>query len=193
MPAGGAATPLIGALGLLERAIGYTRGSLQLVTPDCLPHPTPCQDWDLDELLHHMDDSLAALQEAADIGYVDLQPPGSSPTGDIVGRLRARACALLGAWAGSDGTAPVSVGGSPLETDMLACAGALEILVHGWDVARACAAHRPLPSPLAEELQELVPLLVTDRDRPIRFAAALDVPPLSCAGDRLLAALGRRP
>ena len=32
---------------LLERAMGYTLGSLVLVTPDDMANPTPCAAWDL--------------------------------------------------------------------------------------------------------------------------------------------------
>lgn len=64
---------------------------------------------------------------------------------------------------------------------------------HGWDVARACGQHHPIPPPLAEEMLELAPLFVTDADRTARFAAPIDVPPLASPGDRLIAFLGRRP
>jgi uncharacterized protein (TIGR03086 family) len=79
-----------------------------------------------------------------------------------------------------------------LRSDLLAAAGSLEIAVHGWDVAQACGVDRPLPAALALELLEVVPLLVSDADRPRRFAEPLDVPRGAPAGTRLLAALGRR-
>ena len=59
---------------LLERAVGYTRTSLQLVAGTDLTAPTPCARWDLLGLLRHMNDALAAFTEAAEIGYVDLVP-----------------------------------------------------------------------------------------------------------------------
>src|SRR3954454_10141432 len=89
---------------LLERAVGYTRGSLQLVGPTSLTASTPCRGWDLHALLRHMNDSLATFTEAAEIGYVDPVPvrdtgPGSDPSRVLVERLRGHACALLAAWA----------------------------------------------------------------------------------------------
>jgi uncharacterized protein (TIGR03086 family) len=193
MPTGSATPPLVGALGLLERAIGYTRTCLSLVTAEEMGRSTPCGRWDLRALLHHMDDSLAALQEAADVGYVDLAPGCGDAPVDIVGRLRTGACSLLGAWSRNDGAALVSVAGSPMTAGVLASTGALEVAVHGWDVARTCGVHRPLPPQLAEEMLDLVPLLVSDRDRPGRFAGPVDVPLLSPPGDRLIAYLGRHP
>src|SRR6266511_4033250 len=63
--------PPIGGVALLERATGYTLGSLHLVTPAAMERPTPCRDWDLRALLAHMDDALVALQEAVDLACVD--------------------------------------------------------------------------------------------------------------------------
>jgi uncharacterized protein (TIGR03086 family) len=80
-----------------------------------------------------------------------------------------------------------------MPSTLLACTGALEISVHGWDVARACGHDRPLPVPLAVDLLSVAPLLVDDADRPGRFAGPVDVPPSAGAGDRLLAFLGRQP
>lgn len=177
---------------LLERAVGYTRTSLQLVAHADLAAPTPCARWDLLALLRHMNDALAAFTEAAAIGYVDLVPVrGTDPGAELVERLKGRACALLAAWAHHPETDSIVVGDRALRSDLLAAAGALEIAVHGWDVARACGVQRPVPPALALELLDVMPLLVHDGDRPHRFAEPVDVPLHAPPGIRLLAALGR--
>jgi uncharacterized protein (TIGR03086 family) len=172
---------------LLERAVAYTLGSLRAVTPAALSRPTPCHDWDLRDLLEHLTDSLMALREAAEIGHVDLDPPTGTPE-DPIATTRDQAARVLGAWTTQDGR-EVSIGGCPLTTDIVARAGALEIAVHGWDIARACGCARPIPRALADELYPLALLLVSDADRPDRFA-----PPVTpdTPADRLLAYLGRR-
>lgn len=182
----------IGGVALLERAVQFTLGSLHLVTPDAMARPTPCTKWDLRALLVHMIDSLAALEEALDLGYVvpDLAVDVNT---DPVAALRARACKLLGACANTTGEAPVSVAGCPLSTSLVTRAGAVEVTVHGWDVARACGSRRPIPPALARELLPLLPMLVVARDRPGRFAAPAGVSPLADAGEQVLAFLGRRP
>ena len=183
--------PLDGS-GLLERAVGYTRVSLQLVGTADLSGRTPCAQWSLLDLLRHMNDSLAALTEAAAIGYVDLVPVGGAETGQLlVDRLKGRACALLAAWARHPGEGDVAVADRELRSDLLAAAGSLEIAVHGWDVAQACGVDRPLPAALALDLLDVVPLLVGDADRPGRFAERIDVPVHARPSTRLLAALGR--
>jgi uncharacterized protein (TIGR03086 family) len=189
---------------LLGRAVDYTRGSLLLVAGTALDARTPCDRWDLHALLRHMVDSLAAFTEAAEIGYVDLVPvradPGTHPIEEpapelvegLVEALKQRACALLSAWTHHPGPVPVAVADRELGSDLVAAAGALEIAVHGWDVAQACGADRPLPPGLALELLDVLPLLVHDADRPARFAEPVDVPVHARPSTRLLAALGRR-
>jgi len=198
-----AEAPLLDGPGLLERAVGYARVSLMLVDTADQTASTPCSGWDLRALLTHMNDSLAAFTEAAEVGYVDLVPVRTDDTaGDasgrlLVDRLQARACAVLGAWAHLEdrhptGPAMVSVGGREIPTDLLAAAGSLEIATHGWDVAQACGADRPLPPALALELLDVLPCLVGDSDRGTRFADPVDVPLHARPSTRLLAALGRR-
>ncbi|HEU0040806.1 MAG TPA: TIGR03086 family metal-binding protein [Jiangellaceae bacterium] len=186
------AAPLVGALVLLECALSYTCGCLRLVTDD-VGRPTPCRAWDLHALLIHMNDSLATLLEAAGLGYVDPDPADYDASAGIVATLHERAGSLLGAWTTYTGAPAVSVAGRPLSAGLLVCVGALEIVVHGWDVAQACGDHRPVPPLLAEELLVLAPLLVSESDRPSRFAAPVRVSPTGSASDRLLAFLGRQP
>ncbi|TNC18857.1 TIGR03086 family metal-binding protein [Amycolatopsis alkalitolerans] len=186
------AAALLGGVGLLERAVNYTLGSLHLVTAARLPRPTPCQDWTLHELLAHMDDSLRALSEAADLGQVGLDVPAPG-RGDPVTALKNRACHLLAAWCAAEAPGAVEVGDRTLTTGILTGAGAVEVAVHGWDVAQACGDRRPIPEPLAEELLELAPFFVTGEDRPVRFGPPRRVSPLAGASDRLLAFVGRDP
>jgi uncharacterized protein (TIGR03086 family) len=185
---------LIGALGLLERAVGYTRFSLHFVTPADLTRPTPCCEWDVRALLEHMSDSLTALHEAAVSGRVRLAPGDDHPAGDtdIVAAIQGKACALLGAWTRNDGADLIRIAGSPLTACVLASTGALEIAVHGWDLAQACRRRHPIPLPLAEELLELVPFLVSRQDRPARFASPVELLAAAPKDGQLLAALGRQ-
>jgi uncharacterized protein (TIGR03086 family) len=182
---------LLGGFGLLERAVNYTLGALHAVTRAEMSASTPCRSWDLRALLAHVEDSLLALHEAASLGHVDLES-GPRPAGDPIAAVRDRASDLLGAWTNT--TRPdATVGDAGLTSAILATAGALEVAVHGWDVARSVGRDRPIPPALAEEMLALSPLLVSDLDRPARFAAPVAVPARAAAGDRLLAFLGRRP
>ncbi len=191
---------LLDGVTLLERAVGYALGCLHLVTRDALSNSTPCRSWDLRALLRHMECSLTALYEAAETGRVNLEqsdheggPSLDSVIADPTHTVRDHACRLLGAWINAYGDDVVPVGGCPLTAGIVTSAGALELAVHGWDVARSCGSHRRIPSSLAQEMLQLVPLLVTQADRPARFAEPVEVSRLTDPSDQLIAFLGRRP
>jgi uncharacterized protein (TIGR03086 family) len=190
-----ASAALLGGVAVLERAIAYLLGSLALVTPEALDRPTPCEHWDLYDLLDHLDDSLAALHEAVDIGCVACGPsiPRSVAGAPIILRVRDRAIRLLGAWANTGGAPSVRIEDEPMTAALVAGAGAIEVAVHGWDVAQACGRPRPIPPELADELLDLSVLLVRGPDRPGRFGRPVAVPANGPPGDRLVAFLGRRP
>jgi uncharacterized protein (TIGR03086 family) len=181
---------LVGGVAVLERAVAYALGSLALVTPEGLGRPTPCRDWDLRDLLEHLLDSMAALQQAIEVGRVDRYP--APVAADVIGVARAQATRLLGTWANAEDSAAVRVEDSPVTAPLVAVAGAIEVTVHGWDVAEACGQRRPIPDELADELLDLAVLFIRGPDRPGRFGTPIGVPLEAAAGDRLLAFLGRR-
>ena len=196
MTAWPAATPVEAGTELLERAVSYTRASLSVVTADDLERSTPCREWRLVELLRHMDDSLQALHEAGATGQVRLPPDLEPAVGEsglrVVESLRRRACALLGAWSLRHAEEQVVVSGGVLPASLVALTGALEIAVHGWDVARACGVDRPLPDELARALLAVAPSLISAEDRGQRFAPAVPVAAGASASSRLLAHTGRQ-
>src|SRR5215472_9872358 len=135
--------------------------------------PTPCAGWDLGVLLAHVADSMDVFCEAIAAGPVAPGwPPGAGPCGDdLVVLLRWRAAGLLAACAGAGPDEHlVVIGGRRLPASMAAVAGALEITVHGWDIAAACGRPRPVPPGLAAVLLPVAPLLVTPATRRGLFA-----------------------
>lgn len=173
---------------LLERALAYTRGALVTITPAHLALPTPCTRWHLADLLGHMEDSLDAFAEGA-TGVIGLRSAAPAPVDARVATLQDKACRLLGAWAAA-ATALVEVGGRPVPVGTISRLAALEIAVHGWDVARTTGHDAVLPVDLAEALL------------PTALAVALEQhgefgPPVPVSADagpdrRLLGLLGRR-
>ena len=201
------AEPPSGATGLLAGAISYMLGVCVLVGPGEMALPTPCADWDLGMLLAHLSDSMAGLETAIRTGYLDLEHPPDRAAGEPLEILRDRAAELL--WAAYSYSGPeqfVAVGGLPVPAGLVACTGAVEIAVHGWDVSAArgrgsrggagcggagCGGVRPIPAGLATRMLRLGPLIVAGREG--LFAVPVDVPAQANPGDRLVGYLGRRP
>lgn len=180
------------AVELLERAIAYTRGSLLLVTEADLHRPTPCRAWSLLDLLRHMDDSLEAFTQAAHARTLSLVPAGTDAVGgELIDTICHRACGLLAHWL-PEPVGGVVVGEFSVPREVLGGAGALEITLHGWDVARSLGADRPIPPALALDLWPVAREHITDDDRPEPFGPALVVPDGASPQERLLAHAGRR-
>ncbi|MBA2954947.1 TIGR03086 family protein [Nocardioides sp. MAH-18] len=173
---------------LLERALAYTGTRLSEVDESRLGRRTPCADWRLDDLLAHMEDALDAFTEAAG-GAVPVHSAAGRP--GRVDVIRTKACELLGAWS-RPGPGDVLVGGVDLPSRMLVATAALEVTVHGWDVAQAVGSPVPIPEALAAALLPVARTAVAPADRGVRFAAPRPVPADAPAATRLLAHLGRR-
>jgi len=162
------------AVELLERAVDYTRLRLEDVTPAALTNPTPCRDWDLGQLLDHMDDALDAFTEAS-AGRIRLEPTPVS--GGVLERLRAKACRLIEAWSTPYDGSGVLVADLSLPTQLVLSAGALEVAVHGWDVGQATGRPAAIPAGLARELLPVARMLVGEADRPGRFGPEVPAVP----------------
>ena len=174
---------LPGAAGLLAGAIGYALAACVQLAPGELALPTPCAEWDLRMLLGHLGESMADLEAGLRGGRLDLHPdPLDShpldtlgPSGavgplscgdDPVEALRDCAANLLFACYATHGPDRfVLVGGLPLPAGIVACTGAVEIAVHGWDVCAARGRGGPIPARLATRMLRLCPLLVAGSAR----------------------------
>jgi uncharacterized protein (TIGR03086 family) len=188
--------------GLLVRAVRYALGAARLATPPRLPLPTPYARWDLRTLLHHVGDSMDALSEGLCTGFVQPGAPagggwaedGCAGPGGPLGGLSERAATLLCACAAA-GPAEnrVVIGDRELNTSLITMTGAVEIAVHGWDVAVTCGGPGTFPPGLASELLPVAALLAPRGGRAGLFADPVPVADLACPGDRLVAFLGRRP
>jgi uncharacterized protein (TIGR03086 family) len=183
-----------GAIGLLGGAISYTLGICALVAPGEMSRPTPCTEWDLNALLAHLGESMADLEAGIRTGQLGLEPDPAPAgcAGDPIEVLRDRAAELLCATYGfGDPGRFVAVGGLPMPADLVACTGAIEIAVHGWDVSAARGDGCPIPAALATRMLRFCPFLVADRAN--LFAVPVEVSAQASPGDKLIAYLGRDP
>jgi len=178
---------------LLRPAIDYALAAADAITPGLLRRPTPCLGWDLRMLLRHVNDSLAALTEAAGAGRVSVWPAAEPPGDDLAATFRERARALADACAAADHCdRAIGIGDRVVTLSTVAILGALEVTLHGWDISRACGPARPIPAPLAADLLVIAPTLVSGGREPL-FAPPVAVAPGLGPGDQLVAFLGRNP
>ena len=179
-------------LELLERALSWTRGVLVEVSDDLAGAPTPCADWTLLDLLRHMVDSLSALAEAATGSVALAAVPIDRTAGPeaLARSLCDLGCAVLGGWVHASAR-PVELGTRPLGRGVLTEVGALEVAVHGWDVARSCGSSASLPPMLAAGLLPVAARRVGPGDRPGTFGPVVEAAG-SDPASVLLAHLGRR-
>lgn len=180
------------SVAVLDSALTWTRSCLQPARVSPLTMPTPCRGWNLGQLMVHMDESLVAIGEAAELGRVDVDPQARPvDVGQLVDRIVQRACRTRAAWQQRLTSAPMEVGDLLLGRDTVALVGSLEIAVHGWDIAVATGQQCQLPEDLAARLYDVALAVVTSEERGRRFAPVVPVAPSSPASTRLLAHLGR--
>jgi uncharacterized protein (TIGR03086 family) len=187
--------------GPLVRAITYARSMTDEIDRKDLSQPTPCRGWDLRTLLRHINHSLATLHEGIGQRSLTLDQAKQAtaevmPDDELLGSFQHRARRLLEVWAQSgddadDGT--ILVAHRPLHRTTVASTGALEIAVHGWDIAEARQFHAPIPPALARHLLVVARHLVLPSSRPAEFAAPVPATDDATPSDRLVAFLGRDP
>jgi uncharacterized protein (TIGR03086 family) len=183
-----------------EHASTATEKRVAGVSPAQLQAPTPCVEWDVGALLRHLVATLRAVEARFTGGAADgLGPPGGLPSEDVLGddylsAYRDAAQSLLtvirppGAL---DRKYHTPVGELP--GSLLAEAAVLDLVVHGWDIAKATGQDTRIDSALAEHALAFAQGFVKDQMRPRVYGHRTNMPDDAPAGDRLLAFVGRVP
>lgn len=131
-------------LGLLTAALDQLATLLERVPDDQRHRPTPCPDWDVTELSHHLLTDLAQFTVRAQGGTPDWSGPPRPLPGDPVSAFRAGAGRLLAAWrkaadlSGGDLSGLVELPGlGTVPARFPVDQQTAEFAVHAWDLARA--------------------------------------------------------
>jgi uncharacterized protein (TIGR03086 family) len=185
----------------VQRACASTDRFVAGIPPESLTAPTPCAPWTVRDLLNHLVGTLV-LGEAllGDHPPAVAMRPGDLPASDLLGddalaAYRAHVPPLLAA------ATPESIGrvhATPLGDmpgTVLAGFTALDVLVHGWDVARSTGQPAELDAALAEQALGFARQTISDEmgTRAPRIGPEVPVAPGASATDRLVAFLGRVP
>jgi uncharacterized protein (TIGR03086 family) len=153
---------------------------------DKLSAPTPCDEWDVRNLMNHMLDTQNYFMGAArgeDVSLPSPDPPdllGPDPVADFE-RTRAEMLRTFGEAGMIEKTGP-SLG-------IAFC----DQLIHGWDLARATGQAATMPAGLPEAAFEMINGRLTDDQRKGAFKPEVPVGADASAQDRLLGYTGRDP
>lgn len=155
--------------------------------------PTPCPEWDVRQLVNHL--VAGNLAVAALVG--DQAPPDRSADqldDDPGSAYRASAAALQAAFA-QPGALERTFGSpyGPAPGSMLVHLRITELLVHGWDLARATGQPPGLPDALAQNERALSRAQLGSAPRDAMPIAEPQTAPAGAAAiDRLAAFFGRQ-
>jgi uncharacterized protein (TIGR03086 family) len=169
---------------------------LPAVTDDMLDAPTPCADTSVGQLLSHLHGLALAFrlgaEKAPDPGPPPATPPALTPHWRT--ELPERLDALVAAWRvpeSREGT--TSVGGVEMPAASLAVVALDELVLHGWDLARAVG-QRYQPDPASvEACLGFVSAVARPEGVPGLFGPSVPVADDAPALDRLLGLAGRDP
>jgi uncharacterized protein (TIGR03086 family) len=183
-----------------ERAIASTAENVKAVRADQVGAPTPCREWDVRDLVNHVIGTLW-LSEALFSDRAPRHPmaPGSLPPVDLAGDdpaaayAEASAAALAAAGTGDTLTRTHATPLGDMPGPGLAGFTTLDLLVHGWDLAKATGQPADLDDTLAAHVLAFAEQAITPATRAPRIGPAVPVPADAPLTHRLVAYLGRQP
>lgn len=170
---------------LMTRATERTAGLVRAVRGDQLGLSTPCAKFDVKDLINHLEWVAEMFESLARKGpNVDQGP--------YAGDFPERAERTLAAWSRPDaweGTSPAM--GLPMTA--LAHMYLVDLVVHGWDLARATGQeYEPDLGAVSRALRFTEQMVETGRQHGI-FGPPVPVPDEAPVFDRLLGVIGRNP
>jgi uncharacterized protein (TIGR03086 family) len=181
----------------LERAFASTRSILANVTADQLADPTPCQSWQVRDLINHFVGVSFWFADTVNTGTAPAPPTTDFTGADMVATYDdgiARAVAAFGTPGALDTNVVLPFGTLP-------CAAYIGIattdaFTHGWDLARATGQPTDLDPELAVELLEGARFFIQPafrgEDTKSPFGLEQPAPPNATNADVLAAFLGRK-
>jgi uncharacterized protein (TIGR03086 family) len=163
------------------------------VKPDQLGAPTPCRDWDIRTLTNHLLQVVTALKLA---GHHDVVPGElwERDFGPEDGRFEETAREAIAAWAEPgawEGTIPV--GTAEMPAGFVAAMLATDLVIHGWDLARASGQEYRVEQDAAEATYRFVAETAEQGRGMGIFGEPVPVAEGAPALDRALALSGRDP
>ncbi|MEV0082675.1 TIGR03086 family metal-binding protein [Saccharopolyspora sp. NPDC050642] len=169
------------------------------VADDQLGAPTPCTEYALGDLIDHVGGLSLAFTAAA---AKDFSQTGGGPSGDATRlpddwrtRIPAQLTAMAEVWrdpAAWDGM--TQAGGIQLPGSVAGAVAMNELVVHGWDIAKATGQQFRCDAASLASALEFVSAWATEEPSPDSpFGPAVEVPTGATPLDKLVGLTGRNP
>jgi uncharacterized protein (TIGR03086 family) len=184
----------------MTQACAGTEKIVAGVRPDQYGRPTPCSEWTVHGVLNHLIGTLilgkALLGDTAP--EAGASPPGGQPAVDVVGDdpLEAYRTGVAGLLAACGGDVFARAHQTPLGEmpgTLLGGFTALDIFVHGWDLAVATGQDPSLDEGTAAAMLAFAQQAVTADTRAPLIGPEVAVRDDASVTDRLVAFMGRTP
>jgi uncharacterized protein (TIGR03086 family) len=166
-------------------------------TPDQFGDLTPCGKWDVKELLNHLvlwtSHSFERRARSEQVG-ADLMERDFASEPDYAAAYRAQLDRALAAW--SDPAiweTEIDTGSGTTPATKMAEMVMMEMVLHGWDLAKATGQSYQCPDEVAETVGRALADVVEMYREYDGFAAEVVLGPDASAFDRVLAVSGRDP
>jgi len=172
------------------------------VPDELLDAPTPCPAYTLGDLVEHVGGAASAFTGAAvkDLGDATSQGPSgdaSRLSDDWRTRIPRDLAALADAWRDPDAwTGMTKAGGVDLPGEVAGLVALDEVVVHGWDVARATGHAYDCDTPSLEAVHAFVSQFSEPGQEAARaglFGPVVEVPDDAPLLDRVIGLTGRDP
>jgi uncharacterized protein (TIGR03086 family) len=175
---------------LIAEAAPPTIVVVRAIRPDQLTAPTPCRDFDVRGLIDHMLQWGPALVRASGTTAADIPPDG-----DPRDRLERQIDQLAVAWSTPNAWRGMASMGGPQEmpAQMIGAMALGEIVVHGWDLARATGQEIAWDPKLLDFLHGEVAKTAGMGREVQAYGHEVPVPETATALDRMLGLTGRDP
>jgi uncharacterized protein (TIGR03086 family) len=157
---------------------------------------TPCREWTMSDLTRHVLGTTAGLARLGRREPLDADDPWGAPTSDRTwaDQLSSQLDDLAAAW--SEPTAwdgEVDMGGQAMPAPALGDMVLAEVLLHGWDLARASGQRLAVPDQVAHALRRGIDATADLGRRMGAYGDAVEIDADASDLDRALAAAGRDP
>ena len=171
----------------LGTGCAWTAERLARVDTGDLHRPTPCTEFDLGQLIDHLEASMTRFRHVLGAAL----PAPSADSDHPAERFDRHRRAVLAAWATADLDATYELPIGTLPAPFVAQIMLAEIVIHGWDVSQATGERADAPDALANQVLDFGGTLLSDETRSRAFGPARSGG--TSASDRMVAYYGRTP